>query len=276
MLFRWDTIVENINLFIEKVKEVAKEILPKKIETRGRPPKRKILSYILLLVGKEFERKSLRGAEARLSELICKERIDHSVISYWENKPRITEYVKQIVSKVGMLLEKNLDYSFSMIDSTKFSSWNKNETEFHVLNRICKDTVYPVNISFLKGSVVAPVSEVAEKGEGDLLADAWYDNEETIEVLFKRNYIPIICPNKNRWRGYYRKKARKIYRNIKNRLAYRQRGRGESPFGSLTNYFGDRIKSINDSAMKTRIASRVLCYQVRLLMRLINYFTLNY
>lgn len=268
MLFRWNTIVENINLFIDKVKEVAKEVLPKKINSRGRPPKRKILSYVLLLVSKEFERKSLRGAEARLSELICKERVDHSVISYWENKSEISNYVKEIINKIGKLLENYLDYSFSMIDSTKFSSWHKDETEFHILNRICKDTVYPVNISFLKGTVVAPVSEIAEKGEGDLLADAWYDNEETIEVLFKRNYTPIICPNENRWKGYYRKKARKIYRKFKNRLAYRQRGRGESPFGSLTNYFGDRLKSVNDFAMKTRIASRVLCYQIKLLMRI--------
>ena len=52
-----------------------------------------------------------------------------------------------------------------------------------------------------------------------------------------------------------------------NRLGYRQRGRGESPFGSLTNAYGDRIKTLDLQTTKTRIALRVLAYQVRLLIR---------
>jgi hypothetical protein len=59
-----------------------------------------------------------------------------------------------------------------------------------------------------------------------------------------------------------------LYRQLKNRLGYRQRGRGESIFGSLTNEYGDRFKAINKEGMKTRICARVLCYQVKLLMRI--------
>jgi hypothetical protein len=55
-------------------------------------------------------------------------------------------------------------------------------------------------------------------------------------------------------------------------LGYRQRGRGESVFGSLTNYFGDRFKTINIQVTQTRTAVRVLVYQVKLLMRLTQEF----
>ena len=72
-----------------------------------------------------------------------------------------------------------------------------------------------------------------------------------------------------------RKKARKLYRKISNRLGYRQRGRGESPFGSLTNYFGDRFKTLNVQVTKTRTAVRVLVYQIKLLMRLPQEFLLR-
>ena len=100
-----------------------------------------------------------------------------------------------------------------------------------------------------------------------MYADAWFDDNKTFEILFKKGYTPIVCPNKNRWKGYYRKKARKLYRMFKNRLGYRQRGRGESVFGSLTDAYGDRLKAINIIAMKVRIASRVLTYQIKLLLR---------
>lgn len=276
MLYRWNTIVENINLFIEKVKLVAKKVIPRKTETRGRPPKRKVLSYMLLLITKEFEKKSLRGAETRLSELICKERIDHSVISYWENKPDISNCITKIVDEAGYLLEKELNYNFSVIDATRFSNWYKKEIEFHMLNRICGETVYPVSISFLRGSLAAPIKAILKDGGGNLYCDAGYDDNTSMGIMFERKYVPIVCPVSTRWKGYYRKKARKLYRNIKNRLGYRQRGRGESTFGSLTNAYGDRIKTLSPQATITRTASRVLCYQVKILMRLTHYFNWIY
>jgi len=54
----------------------------------------------------------------------------------------------------------------------------------------------------------------------------------------------------------------------KHRLGYRQRGRGESVFGSLTNDYGDRFYAINDKAMKCITASRILCYQIKILIRI--------
>jgi hypothetical protein len=122
-------------------------------------------------------------------------------------------------------------------------------------------------MSFQTHSVAAPTKEAAMLGSGELYADAWYDNEKTIGVLFKKGYTPIICPNKNRWRGHYRKKARRLYQLRENRLGYRQRGRGESPFGSLTDYFGKRLTTSGNQVIKTRIVSRIVVYQIRLLIR---------
>ena len=87
-------------------------------------------------------------------------------------------------------------------------------------------------------------------------------------ILFKKGYEPIVCPNRNRWKGYWRKKARMLYRKRENRLGYRQRGRGESLAESLTNRYGDRFATGNRISMKVRIASRVIAYQLRLLVRI--------
>lgn len=265
---RWNSILEDINFFVLKTKILIKRTANRLKKATGRPPKHNPEKYLQLIAAKEFDRKSLRGAEVRLSKNICKERVDHSVIAYWEKKPEVTEQFVKTVREAGKVLDKYLNAEFSVIDATKFTSWRKKEVEFHLLNRVCDETVYPIGISFLTGSVAAPVSEVIDPGGGKLYGDAGYDDNKSMGIMFKRGYTPIICPNSQRWRGYYRKKARKLYRKISNRLGYRQRGRGESPFGSLTNYFGDRFDSIDTQVTKTRTAARVLVYQVKLLMRL--------
>jgi hypothetical protein len=83
--------------------------------------------------------------------------------------------------------------------------------------------------------------------------------------MFQSGYEPIIKPNSIRYHGYWRRKARRIY--FKDILRYRQRGRGESPYGSLTNSYGDRLKTILESTSKTRIAARIVNYLVKLYIR---------
>ena len=57
---------------------------------RGRKPKHDLRSYLKLIITKEATKSSLREAEIRYSKIICKERIDHSVIHYWEKKFDLT------------------------------------------------------------------------------------------------------------------------------------------------------------------------------------------
>jgi hypothetical protein len=244
-------------------------------KSRGRKPKREIVKYALLIAIKELKKKNLREAETDLSDLICNERVDHSVIAYWENKPNMALLVSKLISIAGARLNEVLASQFTFVDATKFTNWTVDEIFVTVCNHVAYKTVYPVGISFRKGSVLAPVDESVPKGEGKLLADAGYDDNRAIRNMFEKGYTPIVCPNKNRIRGYYRRKARKLYRLPENRLGYRQRGRGESMFGSLTNCFGDRFKAKNLYAMQTRIATRILCYQIKLLIR-INYQRMSY
>ena len=120
---------------------------------------------------------------------------------------------------------------------------------------------------FYNWKCCTPVREAVPSGEELTYLDAGYDDNDTIRVMFKKGYAPIVCPNKNRWEGCWRKKARKLYRMRKHKLGYRQRGRGESLFGSLTNQFGEGLNVRNEIAMRTLMATRIFCYQTKLLVR---------
>lgn len=266
MLNRWCNEINCINLCLSTLQRLMQNVRIKKT-SRGRKPKREIAKYALLITLKEFDKRNLREAEAHLSRLVCKERIDHSVIAYWENKPEMTLLVQKLISIAGAMLDRALSSLFTFVDATKFTNWTIDEMDVTVCNHIAYKTVYPIGISFRKGSVLAPVDEAVPSGTGKLYADAGYDDNRTIHALFGKGYIPIVCPNKGRFHGFYRRKARKLYRTRENRLGYRQRGRGESVFGSLTNCYGDRFNAINLYAMQTRIASRILCYQIKLIIR---------
>lgn len=85
--------------------------------------------------------------------------------------------------------------------------------------------------------------------------------------MFKSGYKPIVKPNKERFEGYYRHKARKLYMNPIGKQRCKQRGRGESIFVSLTNQFDDILKTKLYRTMVVRIGSRVLCYMIRIYMR---------
>jgi hypothetical protein len=266
MLSRWTTSIHNINLVLHEVKRLTQKLIRKK-EGRGRNPKHNPTEYAQLIILKEFDKKSLRGAEVGLSELVVGERVDHSVIAYWENKPEISKCLKIIISRAGRLLDKLCKPEFTFVDATKFTSWNIKEVEIHVANRIAQGTLYPIGTSFQTSTVKGPVKECLPPGHRIVYADAWYDDNKALGVMFEKGYVPVVCPNKRRSSGYWRKKARKIYNQLVHRMGYRQRGRGESLFGSLTNEFGDRFKACNVGAMQVRILGRIVSYQIKLLIR---------
>jgi len=266
MLARWCNEINCINLALNQLEKLAKQILPER-RGRGRKPKRTVVKYAMLIALKEFDKRTLRGAEMHLSRFVCKERIDHSVVAYWENKEEVRDLIARFVVVAGAVLDRVLSTLFTMVDSTKFTSWKIEEVEFTLCNRIAQETVYPIGISFETKDVKTPICEAIPEGTGNLYADAWYDANDALGVMFEKGYTPIVCPNKNRIDGFYRRKSRKLYRKRENRLGYRQRGRGESPFGSLTNCYGDRLHARKKTVMQTRSAARTLSYQIKLLIR---------
>jgi len=114
------------------------------------------------------------------------------------------------------------------------------------------------------------VEKVLVPGKGELFADSWYDDNKALGIMFKSGYTPIVKPNRNRYHGYWRRKARRIF--FKDIIKYRRRGRGESIFGSLTNNYGDKIKTILKETTRTRISARIVNYLVKLFIRVKNLF----
>jgi len=149
MLARWCNEINSINLCIHQLKRIARKTEFLK-GGRGRKPKRAIEKYAFSLVLKEFDKRTLRGAEEHLTRLVFNERVDHSVLSYWENNLKMIRLLQAFVSVAGAMLDKTLSSLFSFVDATKFTNWKIEGTFVTVCNRIAKETVYPVGVSFKK------------------------------------------------------------------------------------------------------------------------------
>jgi len=261
LLPRWYSFSGNIKFIVQKLRDIIPEIKP---NPRGQPPKHPIRDYLILIILKEFKKASLRDAETDWSEYVCGERIDHSVIHYWEqNIP--ADVIENAIRRTGKKLEEFLGYEFSVIDATSFPDWHNGNNSFHLVNRIHKGTVYPVSVTRDTYNPIPNTMDVLVLGNGFLMADKWYDVNWIYRIIYKNGYIPLISPQRTRGRGYWRRKGRKVYSREWRR--YRQRGRGESIFGSLTNWFGDRLHTRMERTTYVRICARILCYQVKLLIR---------
>ena len=123
--------INNINLFLQVLDEVLSGI---KIESnkRGRPPKHDRKDYLKLIIIKEWKKRSLRAAEVDYSELVCGERVDHSVIHY-EEKVLGKELIEQIIMLIGQRLDVKIGYEFSVMNATK-SAASRSPTNQAVTN----------------------------------------------------------------------------------------------------------------------------------------------
>jgi len=138
LLPRWYSSLGNINVILNSLRKLLSDIKP---NSRGQPPKHPLKDYLILIVIKESKKSSLRGAETDWSEVVCGERVDHSVIAYWEqHMPR--EAIEDAIRIIGSKLDELLGYEFSVIDATAFSNWHQDAQGFHLINRISRETVF--------------------------------------------------------------------------------------------------------------------------------------
>jgi hypothetical protein len=258
---RWNSSLGDKKLIVRTLEDVVPDILPKK---RGQPPKHPIKKYAILIILKESKHASLRDAETDWSEYVCGEHVDHSVIHYWErNIP--AGIIEEAIRSAGKKLEEILGYDFSVIDATAFTTWRNNTHGFHLLNRVHEGTVYPVSIARDTYDPIPNTRDTVVPGEGFFMGDKWYDVNGVFRIAYERGYVPLISPQRTRGSGYWRRRGRKVY--AKEWRKYRQRGRGESVFGSLTSWLGDRLHTRKRITTYLRSCARVLCYQVRILIR---------
>jgi len=136
MLKRWDIKHYDIKHFLSVIEELCPEIIRAK-KQRGRPPKHPIKKYLAIVALKEENKDSLRKAESNYSEDICGERVDHSVIHYWEKK--LNEVFSALIKRIGKTLLSLLSPLFFVLDSTKFSNWKHKEVEFHTLTAVTEE-----------------------------------------------------------------------------------------------------------------------------------------
>lgn len=261
LLPRWYSSLGNINVILNSLRKLLSDIKP---NSRGQPPKHTLKDYLILIVIKESKRSSLRGAETDWSEVVCSERVDHSVIAYWEqHMPR--ETIEDAIRIIGSKLDELLSYEFSVIDATAFSNWHQDTQSFHLINRISRETVYPVSIKPDTFDPIPNTRDTMVPGQGLFMGDKWYDVNGVFRVVYEHDYTPLIKPQRTRCSGHWRRKGRKVY-NLQWRR-YRHRGRGESVFGSLTNAFGDRLHTRLIETTYIRSLLRVLAYQVKIYIR---------
>jgi len=95
--------------------------------------------------------------------------------------------------------------------------------------------------------------------------------------MFSSGYLPIVKPNKGRGRKHWRRRARKLFNDpmVKLQQKYRRRGIGESVFGSLTNWLGERLKTTSIASTITRIGARIIAYLARIYIRITS-FIMNF
>jgi hypothetical protein len=130
------------------------------------------------------------------------------------------------------MLDDMLGYEFSVIDATSFSDWYMENNSFHLFNRVNGGTVYPVGIAKDTLDPIPNTNDAVVPGKGFFMADKWYDVNTVFRIAYMNGYVPLIGPQRTRCSGYWRRKGRKVYN--RQWVSYRQRGRGESVFGSLT------------------------------------------
>ena len=157
---RWNTGLNDINNFLQVLDEILESVeIPE--TKRGRPTKHDKKTYLKLIITKEWKKRSLRSMETDYSELICNQRVDHSVIHYQE-KTMPKEVIGEIITMIGQKLDNSFNYEYTFIDATEFTSWNKSRLMFHLSCRITQETVYPTGIHYGYGK------DVKESVEGCL------------------------------------------------------------------------------------------------------------
>jgi hypothetical protein len=214
--------------------------------------------YVKALVLKKICKASLRYAES-LSLTHLGVRIPKSTLHYWE--VRHGDVVWEVLMKLVRLLT-NMDYGYSVIDSTKFTNWLKGLHELFIDVRVRSgDTLFPVHAQ-LTSSEVEFIKGIPEGG-GIMLGDEAFDAKPVLNTIASRGYTPIVKRGSMSPRGYGARMRDRAY----DEALYAYRSVGEGVFGALTVEFGDRLKTRREEPAKTRTLLRIIIYCLKILVR---------
>jgi hypothetical protein len=158
----------------------------------GRPPR----LYLKALVLREVCKASLRYAES-LSKTHLGVRIPKSTLHYWE--VRHGEVVVEVLKTLLKLLTQ-MDYDYSVVDSTKFTDWLNSLHELFIDVRVrSSEALFPVHAQ-LTSSEVEFVKGIPEGG-GIMLGDGAFNAKPILNTIASRGYIPMVKKGSRSPRG---------------------------------------------------------------------------
>lgn len=280
------------NFLDEVIDELGNPFTPK---GTGRPPKfaENMRIYTKICIFISFFDYTLDEI-AGLLPLLTGKSLDRSNVDRWFQ--RFPEIFAHKASKfLHKKMEKMFNYGDYIVDATKITTTEYEEVEIKGIPT-WKLLLYGLHIIiqyFLKEGFLSIVCfEVADgrsheapifreklipKAEFQknrrMFGDKGFPSEDTFEELFKRKLIPQLCQKETTEKGFWTKKAQKLYNN---NLRKQIRGLVEAVFGGMETETGNRTRFKLDTTRKNYIALRALTHQIRTYFRALEYQALNW
>jgi hypothetical protein len=257
MLCRWDVKAYDIGLLLAAL-DYFLDLMGFDSRFEGCRFGRPARLYLKALVLKEVCKASLRYAES-LSKTHLGVRIPKSTLHYWEVKHG--DVVVEVLKALLKLLTQ-MDYDYSVVDSTKFTDWLNSLHELFIDVRVRGgETLFPVHAQ-LTSSKVEFVKGIPEGG-GIMLGDGAFNAKPILNTIASNGYIPMVKKGSRSPRGYGTRIRGKAYDDA----LYAYRGVGEGILGALTVEFGERLKTRREESTKTRTLLRIIIYCLKILVR---------
>ncbi len=267
---------------------------PFKRKATGRPPKFKdltIYTKVSILIG--YFDYTLDEA-ASLLPLLVGETLDRSNIDRWFQRMDIS-YIEHAAEFLNEKLEAMFDYGEYIVDATKYTTneyqevMHKGQTTFEL---IMIGLHIIVNYFFKEGFISIVKFHVSDgwchespifrdkllpnaklKPHRRMHEDKGFAAEDSFELLFAKDLIPNICQKEGTKKGFWTKKAKRLYNN---NIRKQIRGLVETVFGGMQTETDNRIRFKLDKTRKLYVGIRALTHQIRTYFRALVYKALSY
>ncbi len=231
---------------------------------RGRPYKRGPRDYAALLVTARLLDWSTRETEAN-SEALLGQVVDHASAA-WALAKITSLYFQALLARLYHAVVGALTQLFHSADSTGVRTDRKRVVqrvfsfgkEIEDLKMHCIASWIPRRHAIVIAGVKCTRGECHDSppfrkllkrlplSSGKLCADSAYDAEENFELAFDKGLMPLFKPRVNSRHGFFRKKARKLWRE---RPYHKYRSRVETIFAGSQARNGNRVR---ERLVKTR------------------------
>ena len=225
--------------------------------------------------------------------LLTQQSLDRSNIDRWFQRMEIS-YIEQASEFLNEKLEEMFGYGEYITDATKYTTTeyqevlHKGQTVFElvmiglhiIVNYFFKDgflsiVKFHVSDGFAHESPIFReklLPKAKLKANRRMHGDKGFAAEDNFKALFEKELIPNISQKDNTKRGFWTKKAKKLYNN---NLRKQIRGLVETVFGGMETETDNKIRFKLDKTRKLYVAVRALTHQIRTYFRALVHKALN-